>query len=164
MEMRSPKAAKEGFQSRLLFKKKMFRETDEAITEPMFINLSYVQAQHDYLQGNYPVVRDDAAQLAALQLQAESGPSLDDNPEAFLAGVEQYITKQVFGTRAREDWRSDVGARYRALATFSQEDARQQFLRILRSLPYGNSTFWTVRRIEDPVGAERRRRRRRRWA
>eukprot|EP00798_Chlamydomonas_sp_ICE-L_P009528 gene9528-12467_t len=31
----------------------MFRETDETITEAQFINLSYVQAQHDYLQGNY---------------------------------------------------------------------------------------------------------------
>jgi hypothetical protein len=35
---------------RLLFKKRMFRETDETITEPQFVNLSYVQAQHDYLQ------------------------------------------------------------------------------------------------------------------
>jgi hypothetical protein len=34
-----------------------------------------VQAQHDYLQGNYPVGRDDAAQLAALQIQAEMGGS-----------------------------------------------------------------------------------------
>lgn len=30
-------------QSRLLFKKRMFRETDEQITEPQFVNLSYVQ-------------------------------------------------------------------------------------------------------------------------
>jgi hypothetical protein len=35
--------AKEGWQSRLLFKKRMFRETDESITEPQFVNLSYVQ-------------------------------------------------------------------------------------------------------------------------
>ena len=39
------------------------RETDENISEPQFINLSYVQAQHDYLAGNYPVVREDAAQV-----------------------------------------------------------------------------------------------------
>lgn len=39
------------------------RETDETISEPQFINLSYVQAQHDYLAGNYPVVREDAAQV-----------------------------------------------------------------------------------------------------
>ena len=30
-------------QSKLLFKKRMFRETDETITEPQFVNLSYVQ-------------------------------------------------------------------------------------------------------------------------
>jgi hypothetical protein len=41
------------------------RETDENISEPQFINLSYVQAQHDYLAGNYPVVREDAAQVGA---------------------------------------------------------------------------------------------------
>jgi hypothetical protein len=39
------------------------RETDESIQELQFINLSYVQAQHDYLAGNYPVVREDAAQV-----------------------------------------------------------------------------------------------------
>jgi hypothetical protein len=39
------------------------RETDESVSEPQFINLSYVQAQHDYLAGNYPVVREDAAQV-----------------------------------------------------------------------------------------------------
>ena len=40
----------DGPPSRLLFKKRMFRETDEAISEPIFVSLSFVQAQHDYLQ------------------------------------------------------------------------------------------------------------------
>ena len=56
---------------RLVFKKRMFRDTDENITEPMFINLSYLQAKHDYLGGNYPVGKEDAVQLAAFQIQAE---------------------------------------------------------------------------------------------
>ena len=46
----------------------------------------------------------------------------------------------------------DVVSRYRALEQFSKEDARLQFLRILRSLPYGNSIFFSVKRIEDPIG------------
>ena len=38
------KAAKgRDYQSKILFKKRMFRETDETITEPQFITLSYVQ-------------------------------------------------------------------------------------------------------------------------
>ncbi|KAG1674602.1 hypothetical protein FOA52_001851 [Chlamydomonas sp. UWO 241] len=52
-EAKSMRSSKEGYSSKLLFKKRMFRETDESITEPMFINLSYVQAQHDYLQVQY---------------------------------------------------------------------------------------------------------------
>jgi hypothetical protein len=42
-DLRSPKSAHEGWQARLLFKKRMFRETDEAVSEPQFINLSYIQ-------------------------------------------------------------------------------------------------------------------------
>ena len=35
------------FQSKLLFKKRLFRESDEAITEPMFVQLSYIQVHPD---------------------------------------------------------------------------------------------------------------------
>ena len=34
----------------------------------------------------------------------------------------------------------------------TKDDARQQFLRILRTLPYGNSVFFSVRKIDDPIG------------
>ena len=37
-------------QSRLLFKKRMFRETDETITEAQFVNLSYVQVLKHWQQ------------------------------------------------------------------------------------------------------------------
>jgi len=47
------------------------------------------------LQGLYPVVREDAAQLAALQIQAEHGAALVDSPEEFESALEQYLTKQV---------------------------------------------------------------------
>ena len=87
--------AKEGAMPRLLFKKRMFRETDETVTEPQFVNLSYIQAQHDYLAGQYPVVREDAAQMAALQMQAENGPTLADDPSGFEGALERFIVKQV---------------------------------------------------------------------
>mmetsp|Transcript_42095 Transcript_42095/g.51065 ORF Transcript_42095/g.51065 Transcript_42095/m.51065 type:complete len:1267 (-) Transcript_42095:505-4305(-) len=144
--------SKEAVQSKLLFKKRMFRETDETVSEPMFINLSYVQAQHDYLQGNYPVGRDDAAQLGALQIQAEVGGVLKDNKEAMVTCVEKYVTKQVMLTRPTAEWLDDICERYKKLEQFSKEDARLQVLRILRSLPYGNSIFFVVKRIEDPIG------------
>ena len=54
--------------------------------------------------------------------------------------------------RPREEWKTDVMSRYRALANYSKDEARTQFLRIIRSLPYGNSIFFTVKKIEDPIG------------
>lgn len=37
------RAGSGAYSSKLLFKKKLFRESDEAITEPQFVKLSYVQ-------------------------------------------------------------------------------------------------------------------------
>ncbi|KAL0286920.1 UNVERIFIED_CONTAM: Kinesin-like protein KIN-14I [Sesamum angustifolium] len=70
---------------KLTFKKKLFRESDEAITDPMFVQLSYVQLQHDYVLGNYPVGRDDAAQLSALQILAEIGYVVSPKHALFFA-------------------------------------------------------------------------------
>lgn len=44
-------------QCKLLFKKRMFRETDETVTEPQFIALSYVQAQPSELSYKLSVVK-----------------------------------------------------------------------------------------------------------
>jgi hypothetical protein len=41
------------------------------------------------------VVREDAAQMAALQMQAEYGPTLLDNPESLEPAFERFIAKQV---------------------------------------------------------------------
>ncbi|XP_006588213.2 kinesin-like protein KIN-14I [Glycine soja] len=77
---------------KLIFKKKLFRETDEAVIEPMFVQLSYVQMQHDYILGNYPIGRDDAAQLSALQILAEIG--FLNTPESCSLGEEICVALQ----------------------------------------------------------------------
>ncbi|CAL5024868.1 unnamed protein product [Urochloa decumbens] len=138
---------------KLVFKKRLFRESDEAVTDPMFVQLSYVQLQHDYILGNYPVGRDDAAQLSALQILVEIG--FVDNPEScveWISLLERFLPRQVAITRAKRDWELDIISRYQLMEHLSKDDARQQFLRILRTLPYGNSVFFSVRKIDDPIG------------
>ncbi|XP_029130432.1 kinesin-like protein KIN-14I [Cajanus cajan] len=139
---------------KLIFKKKLFRESDEAVTEPMFVQLSYVQLQHDYILGNYPIGRDDAAQLSALQILAEIG--FVSTPESSCTDwnslLERFLPRQILMTRAKREWEYDILSRYRSLENLSKDDARQQFLRILRALPYGNSVFFNVRKIDDPIG------------
>lgn len=138
---------------KLVFKKRLFRESDENIAEPMFVQLSYVQLQHDYLLGNYPVGRDDAAQLAALQIFVEIGfMESPENSVDWPILLDRFLPKQVAMTRARRDWEGDILMRYHALEHMSRDDARQHYLRVLRSLPYGNSVFFSARKIEDPIG------------
>lgn len=138
---------------KLVFKKRLFRESDEAVTDPMFVQLSYVQLQHDYILGNYPVGRDDAAQLTALQILVEIG--FVENPETcveWISLLERFLPRQVAITRAKRDWELDIISRYQLMEHLSKDDARNQFLRILRTLPYGNSVFFSVRKIDDPIG------------
>ncbi|KAL8532214.1 hypothetical protein ACS0TY_008714 [Phlomoides rotata] len=138
---------------KLILKKKLFRESDEAITDPMFVQLSFVQLQHDYVLGNYPVGRDDAAQLSALQILVEIG--YVGSPETctdWTSLLERFLPRQLAITRAKRDWELDVLSRYRSMENLTKDDARQQFLRILRTLPYGNSVFFAVRKIDDPIG------------
>ncbi|KAM4129138.1 hypothetical protein ACJW30_02G221400 [Castanea mollissima] len=138
---------------KLTFKKKLFRESDEAVTDPMFVQLSYVQLQHDYILGNYPVGRDDAAQLSALQILVEIG--FVDTPESctdWNSLLERFLPRQIAITRAKREWELDILSRYRSMEHLTKDDARQQFLRILRTLPYGSSVFFSVRKIDDPIG------------
>ncbi|XP_023767429.1 kinesin-like protein KIN-14E [Lactuca sativa] len=140
-------------QCKLTFKKKLFRESDEAIADPMFVQLSYVQLQHDYILGNYPVGKDDAAQLSALQILVEIGFVI--KPESctdWTLLLERFLPRQIAITRAKRDWELDILGRYRSMENLTKEDARQQFLRILRMLPYGYSVFFSVRKIDDPIG------------
>ncbi|KAH0970932.1 hypothetical protein GBA52_023088 [Prunus armeniaca] len=138
---------------KLTFKKKLFRESDEAVADPMFVQLSYVQLQHDYMLGNYPVGRDDAAQLSALQILVDIG--FVRNPESctdWNSLLERFLPRQIAITRAKREWEFDILSRYHSMENLTKEDARQQFLRILRTLPYGNSVFFSVRKIDDPIG------------
>ncbi|XWS47617.1 hypothetical protein CRYUN_Cryun14cG0167600 [Craigia yunnanensis] len=138
---------------KLIFKKKLFRESDEAVTDPMFVQLSYFQLQHDYILGNYSVGRDDAAQLSALLILVEIGfvgsPELCTDWNTLL---ERFLPSQIAITRARREWELDILSHFRSMEHLTKDDARQQFLRILRILPYGSSIFFSVRKIDDPIG------------
>lgn len=63
------------------------------------------------------MVREDAAQMCALQMQAGYAGTLLDNAELILQCLEKFITKQVLMTRSREEWLLDVTARCVLLCT-----------------------------------------------
>ncbi|PPD72797.1 hypothetical protein GOBAR_DD30301 [Gossypium barbadense] len=63
----------EALQYKIIFKMRLFWESDDAVKDPMFVQLSYFQLQHDYIVGYYPAGRDDAVQLSTLLILPEIG-------------------------------------------------------------------------------------------
>ncbi|KAF2291659.1 hypothetical protein GH714_027938 [Hevea brasiliensis] len=104
--------------------------------------------QHDYILGNYPVGRDEAAQFSALQILVEIGFVVRRCWVIFCIDwtslLEQFLPRQIAITRGKREWELDILSRYHSMECLSKNDARQQFLRILRTLPYGNSVFFGV--------------------
>lgn len=144
--------ATDGKASTLIFKKVMFRASDAYVLESQFLNLSYLQAQFDFLRGHYPVGYQDAARLCALQLFSEFGAKLPKNELLLRKTVENFTSDTLSLTGSKQDWRQCVLDHFSKLQCGSKEDARNAFLSNLRALPYGMAVFFRVNRIEDPLG------------
>ena len=147
---RFAKGAGEGKTYRLVFKKVLFRESDAYVLESQFLNLSFLQAQYDFLVGHYPVGHEDAAKLCALQLFSDFGTQLPQSPSGLKKAIDGYTSPDVTGPK--EDWKKKVLEYYHGLMCASKEDARNCFLSLLRNLPYGMAIFFSVHTLKDPIG------------
>jgi hypothetical protein len=54
-----------------------------------------LQAQHDVLQGFYPVTKEEASELCAFQIQARHASTLLDDDDGIMMCIEKFIMKQV---------------------------------------------------------------------
>ena len=144
---------KEAVQMRLVFKKRMFRDTDENITEPMFINLSYSKPSTTTSAGTTRLARRTLCSSQRFRFRLRRVPTLGQGAlDALSAAMARFVPRSILQQRPREDWATDTQTRHRALTQHSKEDARMGLLRMIRSLPYGGSIFFPVKRIEDPIG------------
>lgn len=138
---------------KLVFKGRLFQDSDIGVSDPIFLHLLYIQIQHEYILGYYPAGRKYSAELTALQILAEIG--FIGNPDScvqWTSLVERFLPRQIAMTRAKREWEHDIIAQYNMMKSFSKDDAKKKFVEILWKLPYGNSIFFCTRKTEDPIG------------
>ena len=104
------------------------------------------------MMGNYPLSRDDAALLAALEVQAEEGRSVGEDPAALALVLNKYLPRVMCNTRDPKEWAEHISRQHAAMRGLSGDEARQALLRMIRSLPHGNSAFFKAQRVDDPIG------------
>jgi len=134
---------------RLLFRKRLFREPDDGVSEPAFLTLSCTQALHDYQRSWYPVPEDDAAQLGALAAHIGGIGAADVE-----VCLELLVPHLLMPLRPRAKWQSDIEQRLTTVlgGNSTKDDSRAAVLRIIKALPYGLSAFFPATRVQDPVG------------
>eukprot|EP00210_Caulerpa_lentillifera_P009193 g8765.t1 len=156
--------------SHLVFKKRFFCEQDAEIDDPVFINLCYLQARYEFLEGKYPVAQDDGAQLCALLIHATNGSSLEIEDVEFLYQISKSTPKTRIMDWQGEKWRKNVYMKYANLSELTQEETKSRFVKIICSMPYstslydcyannnpslysiGDSLEFEVETVEDPIG------------
>ena len=104
-------------QCTLVFKKLMFREKDEDVDEPVFVNLSYVQAQNDYKLGAYPVKKDEAITLAAFQIFSDFQISVTSAgiEQTLLGMMNEFFPRELRSTMDMNEAVREVALRLRAV-------------------------------------------------
>lgn len=130
---------------KFLFKKKIFMKDDEKeMEDPIAKDLIYKQALYCVNTSEYPVAAPDAIRLAGLQCQVVYG---DHNPAFHTTGflqknITDFVPKSLLGSRKVSEWEQAIFVEHQGLSGKNPEDAKMEYLKIVKSWGYYGSTFF----------------------
>jgi len=100
-------------------------------TDPVHVQLFYVQCKKDILQGKYPVTKEEARDLSALQVQIEHG---NHNPyihkPKFLK-LSQYVPEQF---SEMKELKKDIINEHKKLVGLGELNAKNRYIQYVRAL------------------------------
>lgn len=129
----------------LLFKKKIFlKDDDREMDDVVAKDLIYKQALQSVISSEYPCTPEDAIRLAGLQFQVLYG---DHNNSFHVAGfllpnIHDFVPKTLSGQRRVQEWESLILKEHEAMIGKSAEDAKTEYLNIVKQWAYYGTTFY----------------------
>jgi len=127
-----------------VFKKKIFlKEDDREMEDPIAKDLIYKQALHSVISSEYPVTNADATKLAGLQCQVVYGDHNNavHNTAFLVPNIHDFVPKNLLGGK-RQEWAQSVLEAHESLIGKSSEDAKTEYLNIVKTWGYYGSTFY----------------------
>eukprot|EP00164_Ancoracysta_twista_P010127 GFYU01015193.1.p1 GENE.GFYU01015193.1~~GFYU01015193.1.p1 ORF type:complete len:456 (-),score=160.57 GFYU01015193.1:207-1388(-) len=142
-EMREDRELQKGDEEirtkRIVFKRKIYMPSMENnFTDPVIINLHYIQAIHDVYLGNQPVSEQEAVKLAALRVLATFGP---DAPSE-IADLEGYLPRDMYPTRSDKEWEEKILMEHIQLPTMEQLATKMKYLNMVNQWHCFSSGFF----------------------
>ncbi|XP_072292108.1 talin-2 isoform X2 [Eucyclogobius newberryi] len=124
----------------LLLRRKFFYSDQNVDSrDPVQLNLLYVQARDDILNGSHPVSFDKACEFAGIQAQVQFGPHMEHKHKPGFLDLKEFLPKEYIKQRGAE---KKIFQDHKSCGEMTEIEAKVKYVKLARSLPtYGVSFF-----------------------
>ncbi|XP_078056336.1 talin-2 isoform X1 [Mustelus asterias] len=124
----------------LLLRRKFFYSDQNVDSrDPVQLNLLYVQARDDILNGSHPVSFDKACEFGGIQAQIQFGPHVEHKHKPGFLDLKEFLPKEYIKQRNAE---KKIFQEHKNCGEMSEIEAKVKYVKLARSLrTYGVSFF-----------------------
>ncbi|XP_010777300.1 talin-2 isoform X3 [Notothenia coriiceps] len=124
----------------LLLRRKFFYSDQNVDSrDPVQLNLLYVQARDDILNGSQPVSFDKACEFAGIQAQIQFGPHVEHKHKPGFLDLKEFLPKEYIKQRGSE---KKIFQEHNTCGEMTEIEAKVKYVKLARSLmTYGVSFF-----------------------
>ncbi|XP_051512517.1 talin-2-like [Myxocyprinus asiaticus] len=132
----------------LLLRRKFFYSDQNVDSrDPVQLNLLYVQARDDILNGSHPVSFDKACEFGGIQAQIQFGPHIEHKHKSGFLDLKEFLPKEYIKQRGAE---KKVFQEHKACGEMTEIEAKVKYVKLARSLrTYGVSFFLVKEKMKS---------------
>ncbi|XP_052457970.1 talin-2 isoform X1 [Carassius gibelio] len=132
----------------LLLRRKFFYSDQNVDSrDPVQLNLLYVQARDDILNGSHPVSFDKACEFGGIQAQIQFGPHIEHKHKSGFLDLKEFLPKEYIKQRGAE---KKIFQEHKACAEMTEIEAKVKYVKLARSLrTYGVSFFLVKEKMKS---------------
>ncbi|XP_029314184.1 talin-2 isoform X3 [Cottoperca gobio] len=132
----------------LLLRRKFFYSDQNVDSrDPVQLNLLYVQARDDILNGSHPVSFDKACEFAGIQAQIQFGPHIEYKHKPGFLDMKEFLPKEYIKQRGSE---KKIFQDHNSCGEMTEIEAKVKYVKLARSLrTYGVSFFLVKEKMKS---------------
>uniref|UniRef100_A0A3B4WNR7 Talin 2a n=1 Tax=Seriola lalandi dorsalis TaxID=1841481 RepID=A0A3B4WNR7_SERLL len=132
----------------LLLRRKFFYSDQNVDSrDPVQLNLLYVQARDDILNGSHPVSFDKACEFGGIQTQIQFGPHIEHKHKPGFLDLKEFLPKEYIKQRGAE---KKLFQEHKNCGEMTEIEAKVKYVKLARSLrTYGVSFFLVKEKMKS---------------
>ncbi|XP_040198990.1 talin-2 isoform X2 [Rana temporaria] len=132
----------------LLLRRKFFYSDQNVDSrDPVQLNLLYVQARDDILNGSHPVSFDKACEFGGIQTQIQFGPHIEAKHKLGFLDLKEFLPKEYIKQRGAE---KKIFQEHKNCGEMTEIEAKVKYVKLARSLrTYGVSFFLVKEKMKS---------------